>query len=209
MIPRLAHVFWVGGAPMPKKEAQCLERNAEVFGGYELVLWGDEDLPMLCASQPEIARFMDHAREHRKWAFMADAMKMLVLARFGGWAFDADNEFLQPPDAYARLHWVSGFENWRGLHSPITAVMGAVPGHAFTHALLAVYARSAPERMCGVPNTRWISDTLYQHGMNRDNRRQYVEALDVEIFPDHVFCGPRIDGQTVALHHFSGSWVTA
>jgi hypothetical protein len=60
-----------------------------------------------------------------------------------------------------------------------------------------------------MPNTRWISNVLYNHGMNRDNRRQYVEALDVEIFPDHVFCGPRRNGQSVALHHFSASWKTS
>lgn len=208
MIPRMAHVIWVGGAPMPEKEAACLERNRQVLSHYDLLLWGDDDVAQLTDGLPEVARFIDFARMHRKWAFIADAMKMLILTRVGGWVLDADNEFLQPPDAFGRFHWVSGFENWNGLQSPITAVMGAVPDHRFSKLLLSAYARSPANELCSVPNTRWISNVLYNHGMNRDNRRQYVEPLDVEIFPDHVFCGPRRDGQSVALHHFSASWKT-
>jgi mannosyltransferase OCH1-like enzyme len=209
MIPRVAHVIWVGGAPMPEKEAACLERNRQVLSHYDLLLWGDDDIAPLSAGLPEIARFFEHARANRKWAFMADAMKMLILVRFGGWVLDADNEFLQPPDAFERLHWVSGFENWNGLRSPITAVMGAVPDHRFSRLLASAYEKTPPAEICSVPNTRWISNVLYKHGMNRENRRQYVEALDVEIFPDFVFCGPAHDGQTVALHHFSASWKAA
>lgn len=206
MIPRVAHVIWVGGAAMPEKEAACLERNRQVLSQYELLLWGDDDIAALAAGLPEVERFFEYARGARKWAFVADAMKMLILARFGGWVMDADNEFLQPPDAYGRFHWVSGFENWNGQQSPITAVMGALPDHRFTRILLSAYAKSPAPELCSVPNTRWISNVLYQHGMNKVNRRQYVEPLDVEIFPDYVFCGPRRDGPTVALHHFSASW---
>jgi len=206
MIPRMAHVIWVGGAPMPEKETACLERNREVLSHYDLLLWGDDDIAPLTEGLPEVARFIEFARAHRKWAFVADAMKMVILARHGGWVLDADNEFLQAPDAFSRFHWVSGFENWNGLQSPITAVMGAVPDHKFTKLLLSAYINSPHAELCSVPNTQWISRVLCNHGMNRDNRRQYVEALDVEIFPDHVFCGPRRNGHSVALHHFTASW---
>lgn len=209
MIPRLAHVIWVGGAPMPEKEAACLDRNRQVLSGYDFFLWGDDDVEQLSAGLPQVQAFIEFARAGRKWAFVSDAMKMLLLVRFGGWVLDADNEFLQPPDAFGRFNWVSGFENWNGHRSPITAVMGASPDHRFSRLLLSAYATSPPEQICAIPNTKWISDILYRHGMNRDNRRQYIDALDVEIFPDHVFCGPPKDGETVALHHFSASWVKA
>jgi mannosyltransferase OCH1-like enzyme len=206
MIPRVAHVIWVGGAAMPEKETACLERNRDILSAYDLLLWGDDDIGPLTEGLPEVTKFIDFARAQRKWAFIADAMKMLILSRFGGWVLDADNEFLQAPDAFGRFHWVSGFENWNGLQSPITAVMGAAPDHKFSKLLLSAYIKSPAPELCSMPNTRWISSVLYNHGMNRDNRRQYIEALDVEIFPDYVFCGPPRDGQSVALHHFSASW---
>lgn len=207
MIPQVAHVVWVGGAPMPPKEAACLERNRHVLSGYEFLLWGDDDIEPLCAGLPALRAFIEFARAAKKWAFVSDAMKALLLVRFGGWVLDADNEFLQPPDAFGHLNWVSGFENWNGQHSPITAVMGAAPDHRFSRMLLSAYLNSQPQLLCAIPNTLWISDILYRHGMNRDNRRQYIDTLDVEIFPDYVFCGPPKDGDTVAVHHFSASWV--
>lgn len=209
MIPRVAHVIWVGGAPMPDKELFCLERNRQVLCDYELLLWGDDDIEHLVAGLPQIKNFIVFAREARKWAFISDVLKTLLLVRFGGWVLDADNEFLQPPDAFRRFNWVSGFENWHGHRNPITAVMGASADHPFSRLLLSTYANSAPEELCAIPNTKWISQILYSHKMNPDNRRQYVESLDVELFPDYVFCGPRKDGEAVALHHFSASWVQA
>ena len=80
MIPRMAHVIQVGGAPMPEKETACLERNREALSHHDL-LWGDDDIAPLTEGLPEVARFIEFARAHRKRAFVADAMKMLILAR--------------------------------------------------------------------------------------------------------------------------------
>src|SRR5882672_144686 len=85
MIPRVAHVIWVGGAAMPEKETACLERNRDILSAYDLLLWGDDDIGPLTEGLPEVAKFIDFARAERKWAFIADAMKMLILSRFGGW----------------------------------------------------------------------------------------------------------------------------
>jgi mannosyltransferase OCH1-like enzyme len=207
MIPRLAHVIWVGETTMPEKERACLERNRQVLSEYDFLLWGDSDIDLLTAGLPSVRTFINFARANKKWAFVSDAMKTVLLVRLGGWVLDADNEFIRAPDEFHRLHWVTGFENWNGIRSPITAIMGAVPDHRFSRLLLSVYANSPPEQICAIPNTRWISDILYRHGMNRENRRQYIDALDVEIFPDYVFCGPDKNDETVALHHFSASWV--
>lgn len=206
MIPKIAHVVWVGGNPMPEKEAYCLARNREVLSDYQVHLWTDDNVGELVPDIEPLRNFLEYARQERKWAFFSDLIKVLALVRIGGWSVDADNEFFVPPDRFARMHWVSGFENWHGRISPITAVMGAVPHHRFSKTLLGVYSSNSPEEITSMPNTAWISNLLVQAGAVNNNERQYVEQYDVQLFPDHVFSGPEKTSETVAHHHFSASW---
>lgn len=209
MIPRLAHSIWVGNNHIPEKEKFCLEINREKLGsfGYDFKIWTDKDVINLIDGNEKLKLFFEYAYACRKWAFISDCVKMILLTRFGGWVLDADNEVLKSFDPFSRHHWVSGFENYHGQYAPITATMGGVPDHKFSRMLLDVYQSNSPENICNVPNTRWISSVLIKNGMNIKNKRQYIDALDVEIFPAEIFCGPNATEDTVTLHHFSGSWV--
>jgi len=206
MIPRVVHVVWVGDAQMPEKEAYCLARNREVLSSYKVMLWNDANIGELVPDIAQIRSFLEFAVQQRKWAFVSDLVKVLALVRIGGWSIDADNEFFVPPEPFRRMHWVSGFENWHGRISPITAVMGGVPHHRFSKTLLGVYSSYDPAQIISMPNTAWISNILVQGGVENNNARQYSEQHDVQLFPDHVFSGPERNSETVAHHHFSASW---
>jgi len=80
----------------------------------------------------------------------------LILCALRRLVLDADNDSCRPPDAFGRFHWVSGFENWNGLQSPITAVMGAAPDQSFSKLLLSAYIKSPAPELCSMPSTRWI-----------------------------------------------------
>lgn len=207
MIPKVINVIWVGGGDLPEKEARCIGLTRERLVGYEFRLWGDDDVPFIVDRYPLLQRFVEYAYENKKWAFLSDMVKMYILVEFGGWVMDADNEFVCPPSAYERHHWVSGFENWKGLVHPITAIMGAVPQHSFSRLLLSAYVSNDPNRLCEVPNTRWISHLLEKNGCRKDDTRQYIDALDVQVYPHSVFCATTKMPETVAFHHFSGSWL--
>lgn len=206
MIPQIVHVVWVGGQPMPEKEAYCLARNREVLSSHQVMLWTDDNIGELVPDVEPLKTFLNFAAQQKKWAFVSDLVKTLALVRIGGWSIDADNEFFVEPNRFRRMHWVSGFENWHGRISPITAVMGAVPQHRFSKTLLAVYGNNDPAEITSMPNTAWISNILLQSGAVNNNERQYVEGCDVHLFPDHVFSGPDKTADTVAHHHFSASW---
>lgn len=207
MIPRQVNVVWVGGGAIPAKEIRCIDESRANLADYELRLWTDDDVPQIVDQHPGVRAFVEYAYSERKWAFLADMVKMYVLAADGGWVMDADNEFVSPPTPYERHHWVSGFENWRGILHPITAIMGSVPQHEFSRLLFSVYANNDPARISSMPNTHWISHILLSHGCRTDGTRQYVEPLDVELYPYSVFCAKERTRDTVAFHHFSGSWL--
>jgi mannosyltransferase OCH1-like enzyme len=206
MIPKIVHVVWVGGKPMPEKESYCLARNREVLSSHQVILWNDDNVRSLIPDMEPIKNFFEFAAANKKWAFVSDLVKVLALVRIGGWSIDADNEFFVEPNQFRRMHWVSGFENWNGHISPITAVMGAIPQHIFSRMLLGVYSNNDPNEIVSMPNTAWISSLLLKAGAVNNNQRQYVSGLDVQLFPDFVFSGPEKNADTVSHHHFSASW---
>lgn len=209
MIPNIAHTIWVGGNNIPEKEAYCISKNSEMFNesGYIFKIWGDKEVLNFTEIYPELKIFFNSAYEQKKYAFISDCAKALILTHYGGWVLDADNEIIKSLSPFQRMNWVSGFENWQGNKLPITALMGGCPYHSFSQLLLRHYLEVEPEILFSMPNTRWISEILFENKMNSNDKRQYLDSLDVEIFPSDYFCGPEITNNTFALHHFSASWI--
>lgn len=211
MIPRKVHVVWIGPQQLPDREKGLLEVNKRRLSKYHFSLWGNNKLDELAkayASRPRLVSFVYYCRQNSKWALLSDFIKLHALAAIGGWAIDSDNESLLAPDQYRECRWISGFENYNGMISPITAVMGAVANHGFTALLMhKIYELMPPEIICSHPNTYWISQILVQSGILNNNTDQFAEEIDVRIVPSDVFCGPEVTINTLALHHFSASWM--
>jgi mannosyltransferase OCH1-like enzyme len=204
MIPKKLHIVWLGDE-MPEKEKNFLQNNKKVLDGYEINLWGNDTVHSLIANHP-IENFVHRAIEIKKYAFASDAIKLIALDKHGGWSIDSDNEILQTFDSFLEHSWVSGFEKYKH-YSPITAIWGAIPNHKFTKLLIQQYLDRDFEYLIWKPNTKWITEILLSYGARNDNTQQRIEELDIDLYPDYVFCGPHIEGKTYALHHFKGSWL--
>lgn len=206
MIPKICNVVWLG-SEMPSREKIFLENNKKVLSNYTFNVWNNETIKELIVKHPAES-FINQAIQDKKWAFAADAIKLVALEKFGGWSIDADNEILKTFDDFSHLNWVSGFETYNGRIKPITAVWGAIPSHLFTKKLLSTYWTTDYSYLVTKANTKWISKILFSNGILCDNSKQYCKELDVTIYPSNVFCGPMVDGlDTYALHHFNGSWL--
>ena len=44
MIPKKAHVIWLGGKEIPKKEYLFIDRNKSVLKDYDFKIWKDEEI---------------------------------------------------------------------------------------------------------------------------------------------------------------------
>jgi len=207
MIPKKAHVIWLGGKEIPKKESHFISKNQEILKNYQFKIWKDEEIKELIYARPSLKEFADYAFENKIYAQLADLGKLLILEKEGGWTFDTDNEFVKEPDSHCGYNWVSGFENYAGRLCPITAVMAAVPYHKFTKYLISAYEQLDPKYVCHRPNTEWISNMLFNTGVSNNNQKQYVEVLDLTILPYSVFCATKHEEETVSFHHFSGLWI--
>lgn len=84
MIPKIIHYVWLGGNPLPPKMQECVDSWRRVMPDYELVLWNDERIKEIDSV------FIQEAIEEKKWAFVADVVRLHAIATYGGIYFDTD-----------------------------------------------------------------------------------------------------------------------
>ena len=204
MIPKRYHVVWIGGE-LPEREFNFFEKAKSIVGGDNITMWGNDNVNELIKDH-YVESFVKRAISERKFAFASDAIKLIALEKFGGWALDSDVEIYNSLACFSDLNWVSGFELWGGNYMPITAVWGSDVGHTFTKMILDKYKEYDYNFIISNPNTRWISNILFEHGIHNNNQKQYCEKIDVTIFPSEVFCGPKIEGISHSYHHFTCSY---
>jgi mannosyltransferase OCH1-like enzyme len=204
-IPKIFHVVWLG-SEMPNREKEFLNNNLKVLNEYKFYFWNNNNYKDLITDS-DLLLFVDWAIENKKYAFASDVIKLVALFNIGGWSLDADNEIKKPLDKFLNYSWVSGFECFKEKLNPITAAWGAIPQHKFTNELLKYYKNNSYKSIISKPNTRWISKIMFDNGIINNNKQQRSDSLDIDIFPDYVFCGPQKTNETYILHHFNGSWL--
>lgn len=205
MIPKTAHIVWLG-APMPPRETEFLEKTRSTLKDYTVNLWGNDNTNDLISGHP-IESFIRRAINERKFAFASDAIKLVALQTYGGWSLDSDNVVYKSLEPFEHHSWVTGFEVYSSRYAPFTAVWGAEANHVFTNLLINKYRDNTYDWLVSMPNTRWVSQILVRLGIQNNNTIQTTSEHDVTIYPSSVFCGPWDDEQTVAMHHFTGSWL--
>jgi mannosyltransferase OCH1-like enzyme len=202
MIPARCHIVWIGPF-VPAREQQFVEQARAVLEGFDVTLWRDETIDRLISCH-RVEPFIRRAISDKRFAFAADAVKLVALERYGGWAIDADVEVHRSFGDFSSLGWVSGSECYHGRYAPITAVWGAQERHPFTSAVLRQYLMLDYSYLTTHPNTEWMSHMLYELGAKNDNSQQVVSGI--HLMPSETFCSPYINGKSYSTHHFTKSW---
>ena len=207
MIPKIIHYVWVGNSPKTELVLKCIESWKKFCPDYEIIEWNNDSLK-------EINNlYVNQALEAKKWAFVSDYLRLYALKKFGGFYFDTDLEITQNIDEFLNNEFVSGYENWRGYYSPITALMGAKKDNKIISDLLGEYdnLRFVDEfgAMDLTPNTQRITN-YFEKKYNLKppyNSDEKVElGNDGVIYPSNYFCTPQKDKINYSIHHFNGSW---
>lgn len=209
-IPKKIHIVWLGGE-LTENYKELLQKNKSILDDYEFIIWNDENLKELIKDH-RIENYINEtiALGKKKYAFAADAIKLIALEKYGGWALDADVEIFKTFDPFLDYSWVTSFERCCGddlRHmQAVTAVWGAIPDHKFTKTLIKIYEINSVEAMHSKPNSHWISDLLFSKGLKRINLKQRIEEYDLDIYPSEYFCVPFDINLSHAQHLFNGSW---
>ncbi len=206
-IPKIIHYCWFGRGEMPELAVNCIASWHKYLPEYEYRLWNEDSFDI------SSNRFVKEAYHNKKYAFVADYVRLYALYHFGGIYMDTDVEVLKPLDDFLVYPAFSGFEVEDSIP---TGIMGAEKGSAWAKRELAYYDNLSFIMPNGAfnmkPNVQIITEHALHFGFNPNNEFQIINS-DFAVFPKDFFCPKSyVNGEihltenTHTIHHFAGSW---
>ena len=199
MIPHIIHYCWFGGNPLPKAARKCIASWRHIFPDWEIREWNEHNFDV--NSHP----YAKMAYEQKRWAYLSDIVRLIVVEQYGGFYFDTDVEVVRYPEELLVQHTA-----WFGFEIPeyINTGLGfaAEPHHPAVIAMLKQYEGLAAIIGCPQLNT----EALLPYGLQRNGEYQIVS--EAAILPIEYLC-PFADAtgilsrtdKTVSIHWFSKS----
>ncbi len=207
MIPKTIHYCWFGGKPKPKLANKCIKSWQKYCKDYEIIEWNESNFDINCN------QYVKEAYESKKWAFVTDYVRLWAMYTQGGVYMDTDVELIKPLDKFLGEEAFSGFEN--EINIP-TGIMAAEKGSHIIKNLLSYYDDASfilPDGSLNTcTNVETITKMMTERGFVANNTYQCVDGF--AFYPKEYFCPKdpftglcNITENTVAIHHFDGSWL--
>lgn len=208
MIPKIIHYCWFGCGEKPTLAKKCIASWKKFCPDFEIREWNEDNCDYL--SIP----FMAEAYAAKKYAFVSDVIRLIVLEQYGGVYFDTDVEVIRDIMPLLDDDGFIGFENDQYVNSG--QVMAAVPHQFVVQAMIDEYKKLHFTNPDGTVNTvgcpHLNSDVMERFGLVRNGREQMVAGIHV--YPADYF-NPldSVTGKltktenTYSIHWYSMSWL--
>lgn len=208
MIPKIIHYCWFGRGEKPELAKRCIASWEKFCPGFEIREWNEDNCDYLAVP------FMAEAYGAKKYAFVSDVMRLIVLEQYGGIYFDTDVEVLRDFSPLLRDEGFIGFENDQYVASGL--VIASVAHHPVIQAMIEEYRRLHYLRPDGSVNAvgcpRLNTDVMERFGLTRNGEEQLVNGIHV--YPADYF-NPLDSAtgkltktaNTYSVHWYSMSWL--
>lgn len=208
MIPKIIHYCWFGSAPLPELVLKCIDSWRQKCPDYEIMLWNESNFDI------NKIRFCREAYMYKKYAFVADYVRLWALYNYGGIYLDVDIEVVKDLSPLLNSPAFIGLEN----NSIVaTGVIGCVKNHNWMSVLLDYYKNRSFIRSNGAldtkPNTQILTANLESHGFTTGNKHQTIEDF-LTIYPIDYFSPLSYATREILLtensyciHHYAGTWL--
>lgn len=130
MIPKVIHYCWFGGKNKPKLIKDCISSWKLHLPDYEIKEWNEFNSDLTPS-------FVQDAYQLKKWAFVADFIRLEVLYENGGIYLDTDMMLLKNFDDFLNSKGFIGVENRTSISC---GVIGAEIHHPFIKKCLDYYS---------------------------------------------------------------------
>ena len=104
MIPKKIHYCWFGRGEKPKLAKKCIASWKKYCPDYEIIEWNEDNFDI------NTNEYTKWCYENKKYAFLSDYVRLLVVYRHGGIYFDTDVELIRNPDFLLENQAFFGFE---------------------------------------------------------------------------------------------------
>lgn len=204
MIPKKIHYCWFGRGEKSQKAKTCIESWKKYCPDYEIVEWNEDNFDV------NLNAYTTMCYENRKFAFLSDYARLLIVEAHGGIYFDVDVEVVKPLDPLLGLPAFFGFETDRYVNTGMG--FGAEAHNPVVRSMLAAYDRLLDGQNgtvgCPILNT----EGLVAHGLVLNGKEQDLGVAMV--YPADYF-NPYDDptgrlkktGNTYSIHWYAKSWM--
>ena len=208
MIPRIIHYCWFGRGEKPELAKKCIASWRKSCPDFEIREWNEDNCDYLAMP------FMAEAYAAKKYAFVSDVMRLIVLEQYGGVYFDTDVEVLRDITPLLNDEGFIGFENDRYVNSG--QAMAMVAHQPVVQVMIEEYKKlhfvKPDGSMAPVGCPHLNTDVLERFGLERNGQEQVVAGIHV--YPADWF-NP-LDSttgklnktpNTYSIHWYSMSWL--
>lgn len=208
MIPKIIHYCWFGRGEKPELAKKCIASWRRFCPDFEIREWNEDNCDYLAMP------FMAEAYAAKKYAFVSDVMRLIVLEQHGGVYFDTDVEVVRDISPLLDDEGFIGFENEQYVNSG--QVVAAEAHHPVIQAMIEEYKTLHFTNADGSLNTvgcpRLNTDVMERFGLVRNGQEQLVAGIHV--YPADYF-NPldSVTGKltktenTYSIHWYSMSWL--
>lgn len=208
MIPKKIHYCWFGKNAKNQLTQKCMESWRRYCPDFEIIEWNEDNFDL------DQHPYLRWCYDNKKWAFLSDFARLLILEEYGGIYLDTDVELVRNPDELFQYEAFYGFENKKFVNTG--EGFGCIPHHKTVTALRQEYSMLIPDSegrfpimTCPNLNTK----ALLPLGLVLNGKRQNVAGA--EILPIE-YLNPYDDPtgtlhkteNTVSIHWYGKSWMS-
>ena len=232
MIPKKIHYCWLSGDPFPEKIKMCMDSWKKVMPDYEWKLWNTETFDV-----ENSIPYVKEAFASRKWAFVADYIRLYALYTEGGIYLDSDVRVLKRFDEFLNHSFFTSMEyhpfmierdkSFNDIDSSgrrivdkyisgialQAAIMGAEKGCGFVGKIMEWYKDKHFVMSDGSLGIDVIAPQIYariaeDYGFLYKDEDQMLRD-GIMIYCSEVFAGNRREAtpESYAIHYCENSWV--
>lgn len=203
-IPKRIHYCWFGRSEKPKLAQKCIASWKKYMPDYEIIEWNEDNFDI------NMNAYTQMCYKEKKYAFLSDYVRLLVVYENGGIYFDTDIEVVRPFDGLLKYEAFFGFENDMYVASGLG--FGSRKEHPVLNQMIQEYVPylngTNGVAMCPRLNT----NALIKLGLKMDGTEQILQ--NVIVFPEDYF-NPmdsrtgilKKTKNTYSIHRYSMSWL--
>ena len=214
MIPKIIHYCWFSGDAKPESIQQCIDSWSEIMPDYEIRCWGPDSFDF------DSIPFVKEAKEKRKWAFMADYVRLYALYTEGGIYLDSDVMAFKKFDDFLHERFFIGSEcgdiKKPDVMSIDGAIFGSEAGHPFLKKCMDYYKTLHFINPDGTLNNtpQPIVLSKLAESLGYEHKNLYHQLSDgIAVYPTSKFthiCDPEYNDKLkdlYAVHLLNHSWI--
>lgn len=200
MIPKVIHYCWFGKAKKPKLFEKCLESWKCYCPDFEIKEWNERNTKQFQN------KFIKDALRKKKYAFVADAVRMQIILEYGGIYLDTDMLLLKPLNKLLSYNFFIGYEI---INRPAFGIFGVTPKHRLLQEMVDFYNTERFNQFSPPVITHTFKNLIREGNFIANERIfgvDYFYPLPYE--NRHEDYAPFCSGNTIAVHLWDHSWAS-